>query len=557
MRKTVSIIIPVWNELELTKGCVDSINKYYPHDHDEIILVNNGSTDGTKEWLDDLGSKYPWYKIIHNESNLGPGKATNQGIEVAMGEYLVFLNNDTLVTEGWLDRMITCAESDPNIGIVGVMSNCVSGPQLVPGINSYDHAGGLEEFAQRFGEVNKGKITPFWRTIGPCYMIKRSTIVEVGVFDEQFFPGNFEDDDLCVRVEMVGYRNVICGDVFIHHYGSVGYRKMDFDSILAANREKFNKKWMKNREAREIMGIPMPTLGVALIVKDEEGCIERCLKSVEEADEIVVVDTGSTDHTCDIVRQYTDKCYQGEYVWNDDFAEARNIALGHCTTDWILSIDADEVLDEGGVDRIREIIETPGITEDAIQVLMHHGDDQFYNTKVFRKGLQYMGRIHEYILSTGVVENSGVGIEFNVSESHAKDPDRNIRILEGEARRDPFNPRTQYCMLREYFILGYFPNAVYWGERYRVDVERLRILDAEYADAMFTLALCYEKMMDYEKAISTCMECIVINADFKEACEMMARLSEKTGNMLNRDRWTEFSTTAQNRGLNFKTKGQF
>jgi glycosyltransferase involved in cell wall biosynthesis len=332
---------------------------------------------------------------------------------------------------------------------------------------------------------------------------------------------------------------------------------MDFDNILAINKEKFNNKWGRNREARKIMGIPIPTLGAALIVKNEEGCIERCLKSLQGVDEIVVVDTGSTDNTCNIVRKYTDKCYEGEYKWDDNFAEARNVALSHCTTDWVISIDADETLDEGGVSRIKEIIYMINMYFDAIMVLMHHGDDQFYNTKVFRSHLRYTGKVHEYILPTDILENSGVGIEFNISESHTKDPDRNIRILESEARKDPFNPRTQYCMMREYFILGYFPNAIYWGERYRVSVEKLGLCDAEYADAMFTLALCYENMMDYPKAIGTCMECIATNADFKEACEMMARLAGKTGNMMNQDRWVEFSITAQNRGLNFKTKGQF
>lgn len=331
----------------------------------------------------------------------------------------------------------------------------------------------------------------------------------------------------------------------------------EFNNILTTNEEKFNQKWLGNRGDRRIMGIPVPTLGVAMIVKNEEGCLGRCLESVKNADEIVILDTGSTDGTEGIAKKYTDKYIKDEYKWDDNFAEARNLALDKCTTDWVISIDADEVMDTGGVERIRELIDRAPYSQDAIMVLMHRGGDQFYNTKVFRRHLRYTGRIHECIHPTGVITDSGVGIEFNISESHNQDPNRNIRILEGDARRDPFNLRTQYCLMREYFVMGFYPNAVYWGERYRAEVTRIGVLDAEYADGMFTLALCYEKMMDYPKAIRTCLGCIMANADFKEACEMMARLSEKTGNVLNRDRWTEFSITAQNRGLNFKTKGTF
>jgi glycosyltransferase involved in cell wall biosynthesis len=209
------------------------------------------------------------------------------------------------------------------------------------------------------------------------------------------------------------------------------------------------------------------TLGVVMIVKNEENCLEGCLKSVEGVDEIVILDTGSTDKTGEIARRYTDKYFANEYEWNDNFAEARNLALDKCTTDWVISIDADERLDEGGVQKIREVIQDPNTYQNAMLVLMHNGNDQFYNNKVFRSDLRYHGRVHEYVVPSHTVPYCGVGIEFNISQSHQSDPDRNIRILEASARQDPFDPRLHYCMGREYFIMGYYPNAIYWFERYK------------------------------------------------------------------------------------------
>ena len=96
-------------------------------------------------------------------------------------------------------------------------------------------------------------------------------------------------------------------------------------------------------------------LSAALIVKNEKDHIQTVLTSIQGVDEIVVCDTGSTDNTVELAKRYTDKVFV-DYVWNDDFAEARNHALSKCTGDWVLSIDGDEILEEDGVEKIRNII---------------------------------------------------------------------------------------------------------------------------------------------------------------------------------------------------------
>ncbi|GAG44849.1 unnamed protein product [marine sediment metagenome] len=94
-------------------------------------------------------------------------------------------------------------------------------------------------------------------------------------------------------------------------------------------------------------------ISASMIVKNEEVCLEKCLQSIKDLDEIVILDTGSTDKTGEIAQKYTNKYYANEYKWNDNFAEARNLSLSKCTGDFILTIDADEWLEEGGVEKIR------------------------------------------------------------------------------------------------------------------------------------------------------------------------------------------------------------
>jgi hypothetical protein len=130
----VSIIILTFNELKYTQECVDSIKKFTTNAH-EIIFVDNGSVDNTLKWLKKLNRDNPNYKFIKNKNNLGFAKGCNQGIQAASGEYILLLNNDVVVTENWLSGMLECLESSPNTGIVGPMTNNISGPQQVPNVN--------------------------------------------------------------------------------------------------------------------------------------------------------------------------------------------------------------------------------------------------------------------------------------------------------------------------------------------------------------------------------------------------------------------------------------
>ena len=239
----VSIVILTFNQLRYTKECIRSIQKYTSEKH-EIIFVDNGSTDGTVKWLRSQSKKYSNYKLILNDTNNGFSKGCNQGIRASTGEYILLLNNDVVVTENWLSGMIECLNFRPDVGIVGPMTNNISGPQKVPQV-SYESIQDLPSFAKSFNERNRYRRIRHQRIVGFCMLFKRKLVDDIGYLDESFGTGNFEDDDFCLRSVLHGYQNYIAGDVFIHHYGSRSFigNKIEYSGLLDSNKNIFLDKW--------------------------------------------------------------------------------------------------------------------------------------------------------------------------------------------------------------------------------------------------------------------------------------------------------------------------
>lgn len=236
-----SIIILTFNQLDYTKECIESIRRYTKPGSYEIIIVDNGSTDSTKEWLD----KQNDLEIIFNGYNLGFPKGCNQGIELAKGENILLLNNDVVVTENWLDNMLLALHSDCNIGAVSCVTNNCSYKQTVP--TNYGSLVEMQEFAMSFNAHDPNKWEERLKLVGFCFLVKRNVIERVGLLDELFTPGNFEDDDFSIRIRQAGYKLLLCKDTFIHHFGSVSFRRHGeeerYRQLFKKNGQKFQKKW--------------------------------------------------------------------------------------------------------------------------------------------------------------------------------------------------------------------------------------------------------------------------------------------------------------------------
>lgn len=239
-----SIIILTYNQLDYSKKCLQSIceNTRAPY---EIIIVDNGSTDGTREYLKNFANSRKNVTLILNDKNLGFATGNNQGIEKARGSYLLLMNNDVVVTEGWLEKMISHLEQSPHIGMVGPMSNAVSGPQLVQKVPYGSSLKSMQRFARDFASTHSGKSSEFMRLVGFCLLIRKEVIDVIGGLDKSYKTGNYEDDDLCLRSYIAGYQNMIAQDVFIHHFGSMTFKgnSIDYTDTMNTNRFYFLEKW--------------------------------------------------------------------------------------------------------------------------------------------------------------------------------------------------------------------------------------------------------------------------------------------------------------------------
>lgn len=234
-----SIIILTHNKLEYTQLCIESVRKFTPKGIYEIIVVDNNSKDSTLEWL----SKQDDIKVIDNSENLGFPVGCNQGINIAKGESILLLNNDTIVTPNWLNNMDRALYSNSDIGAVGAITNNCSNMQQIK--VEYQDIYELLEFVKGNNISNPELWVYKTYLVGFCYLIKKDVINEIGLLDERFSPGNFEDTDLSMRVLLRGYKLLLCKDAFIHHYGSISFKEdiEKFSELLTENCEKFKDKW--------------------------------------------------------------------------------------------------------------------------------------------------------------------------------------------------------------------------------------------------------------------------------------------------------------------------
>ncbi|MDW8799693.1 glycosyltransferase [Clostridium sp. A1-XYC3] len=235
-----SIVILTYNKLDYTKLCIDSVKKYTKAGTYEIIVVDNNSTDDTRDWLKEQND----IKVILNDINLGFPGGCNVGIEAAeKGNDILLLNNDTIVTPRWLENLNNCLYSDEYIGAVGAVSNSCSNYQAIK--TEYKSIEEMVAFADEYNVSDSAKWEQKVKLIGFCMLVKRPVLDKVGLLDEIFFPGNFEDDDLGYRIQSEGYKLMLCNDTFVHHFGSTSFKDNPekFNKLLNDNSIKFMNKW--------------------------------------------------------------------------------------------------------------------------------------------------------------------------------------------------------------------------------------------------------------------------------------------------------------------------
>ncbi|MDD9269950.1 glycosyltransferase family 2 protein [Paenibacillus sp. GCM10023248] len=238
--KGTSIIIVTTNDQRVhLQNCIDSIYAYTPEPF-EIIVIDNASTDDTADYLKSLRGKIR-YRVF--KSNLGFAGGTNQGLRLARGETLLFLNNDTIVTKDWLKNMLICLHSSEKIGLVGPVTNYISGEQLIE--TQYTSTEEMHHFARKFNVSDPGKWVQTGRLTGFCVLMRREFFDRLSYLDEGFEIGNCEDDDFGFRARMMGHELIVAKDTFIHHVGSVSIKALGelFEKVYSKNLDFFSRKW--------------------------------------------------------------------------------------------------------------------------------------------------------------------------------------------------------------------------------------------------------------------------------------------------------------------------
>ncbi len=260
-----SIIVLTFNQLHLTRQCVESVLAHTRSPF-ELIIVDNGSTDGTVAYANALTltpSAAMHIRVIANAENRGYAAGNNQGMAAARGDFILLLNNDTVVTPGWLEPLLRLAQHRPDIGLVGPVSNQVAGPQRLAAVDyDIDSLEGLNDFGTKIAHQSL-PAQRAGRVVGFCMMFAREVMLRIGGLDERFGTGNFEDDDYCLRAALAGYQSWIARDSFVHHAGGATFAAGDNDrhQRLLKNWKIFKVKWNLPKE------LPYGTYDISSILK--------------------------------------------------------------------------------------------------------------------------------------------------------------------------------------------------------------------------------------------------------------------------------------------------
>lgn len=246
----VSIIMLTHNKTDMTRRCVDSIFRHTDVPF-EIIFVDNASTDDTAAYLKTV----PKARVIENKENRGFAAGCNQGIKAASGDYILLLNNDTVVTAGWLTRLLESLNADPRRGIAGPVSTNVAPIQCV-----YDLKGtsieDIDSYAHERKQAFAGQGFFPHKLIGFCMLFRRSLVDLIGGLDERFYPGNYEDDDFSIRARAAGKTLWVAQDTFIYHEGQGSFsgtaRTREYRLQSLENAQRFRDKWNIGLSAFEI-----------------------------------------------------------------------------------------------------------------------------------------------------------------------------------------------------------------------------------------------------------------------------------------------------------------
>ncbi|HEY5625426.1 MAG TPA: glycosyltransferase [Dehalococcoidia bacterium] len=343
-----SIVIVTHNSADAIRRCVDSIREHTEDGLYELIVIDNASSDGTPAYLHTLTDA----QVVLSEDNSGFAAGCNQGLRLARGDYLLLLNPDTAVTEGWLGRLVAHAERHDDVGAVGPVSNGTGELQLDPlAETQFEDMEQLQDYARRVAKKNRGKSWNFHRLAGFCILVKREVFERVGELDERFGIGFYEDDDYCRRILEAGNRIVIARDVFIYHEGGVSFAGLApgiTGQMMLVNRNRYLAKWS---DADWLTTMPeaelsQPAVSVIIATRDRPHLLRVAVSSVIDQTfdsfEVLVVNDGEGDLRS-LLDEFGDERIQLLSAGGRGKSHALNVGIKEARGRFIAYLDDDDL----------------------------------------------------------------------------------------------------------------------------------------------------------------------------------------------------------------------
>ncbi len=435
------IIVPVFNGLSDSIEMFESL-KTHTKDY-RLVVVDNASTDGTADYFEKQG-----VEVLRFEENQGFGAAINLGMEVVDTENVVFLNNDVILTDGWLDRMVFVKNQFPApVGIVGPVSNFAAGQQVIQWSSGDFTVGNLKRQVETIRKEFKDQLIETSFVSFFCCLVDAGMAKEIGPIEE-WFPGGFEDNDYCTRIWEAGWKLLVIRDQFVFHKGSrTLLREFDSARKVYEPRLKYFKKYFDKQGHPKIVAMYR--------AKNDHELFRKSLEATSLiVDAIMVWDDNSSPSLKAICDEFpkVEKYYESHLPF-DEYRD-RSMLLSWAKAsdyEWALVLDADEVLEESVTyESLHELIRVP---DPMTRSLILH-EDTFWFDGFFRTDGIWSGQSHDRLFKLNMNQElrKGTSKGFHCSTTPVFPPDSrkmtSIRIkhfgyLDAERRKAKYDFYTR------------------------------------------------------------------------------------------------------------------
>lgn len=408
----VSVIIPLYNNKFFTWRCIEEIRRHTRSELYELVLVDNGSTDGTYELFNNLS---PPIKVIRNVRNQGFAKACNQGAESAAGKYLLFLNNDTEPQPGWLESLLNSAEQDPSVAAVGSKLLYPDGTIQHAGVViaddrvTHDPLLGKHIYQGLPADHPAAGISREYKALtAACLLIRREAFEAVQGFDEGYWNG-YEDVDLCFKLRQKGWKLIYQPDsVVVHHESKSGSERF---AKAAQNIALLHEKWLgtippdviihpDSREewvaspASETV-TPTPLVSIIIPLFNQAKLTKACIEAIRGTSgdplryELILLDNGSGDWTPEYLKTIADSATVITNRINAGFAKGCNRAAKAARGESLLFLNNDTVPQAGWLDALLAAKENDGADIVGAKLLYPDGRVQHAGVAFNKNGIGY------------------------------------------------------------------------------------------------------------------------------------------------------------------------